>query len=413
MRLVNKATLALEWFNDGQEPPYVILSHCWRGRETSLQEYTAQINKDKDTWTDGVSKIVRFCEQVGSRKEDFVWVDTCCIDKTSSTELQEAINSMYKWYEQAQTCFVFLDDVKFREDVTRTRKSLEKSRWFTRGWTLQELVAPRDITFLDKNCTLIGHRADLMETIAHITGIPTECFGNHLAIHAMPIAKRMSWLSDRETTRVEDLAYCMLGIFDVSMNMLYGEGRKAFLRLQKELLETIDDESIFLWMSQELPEGSSSILAPHPSCFREAHGLAISIHDHVRRDATRITAKGMMIEVYMPRSAKFRENIKLPLNCLIDGRRACIELQHVRAENEGGHHLAAQTRDWYRISCNIIQTLDESKWSQEPSDFTEYNEQRRKVQNALRSSNAAPGLNAYTAMREWENEQVKFKIWVK
>ncbi|KAM0424411.1 hypothetical protein ACHAPT_010332 [Fusarium lateritium] len=261
MRLLNIETLKLETFL-GEAPPYAILSHTWGEGEVTLQDLDGPDLLKKPGWT----KIVGFCQAVMAHLSDpprYAWVDTCCIDKTSSAELSESINAMFRWYQQAQCCFAFLQDVAFDE-----LEQFEKSRWFTRGWTLQELLAPATVDFFDKDWRFIGSKVDLGERISQRTNIDIETLrtGN---MSEASVFQKMSWASSRQTTRLEDIAYCLLGIFDINMTMLYGEGERAFIRLQEEILKEYDDHTIFAWDSSLIPESVSTIgaFAPHPSYF--------------------------------------------------------------------------------------------------------------------------------------------------
>jgi hypothetical protein len=207
-------------------------------------------------------------------------MDTCCIDQSSSAEVSEAINSMFAWYRNAAICYVFLADVNFSKEYN----GFEESKWFERGWTLQELIAPRCLEFYDCNWELIGTKADLREVIFRITNVdPWVLHGGDIS--QISVGRRMSWASDRKTSRIEDKAYCLLGIFDVNMPLLYGEKEKAFIRLQEEILEHTNDATIFSWNS--VPEhvchqnlegfrylrswdnSKRSLLAPAPASFRD------------------------------------------------------------------------------------------------------------------------------------------------
>ena len=190
-------------------------------------------------------KIRCACET--ARKADFryIWIDSCCIDKKSSSEVSEAIGSMYKWYREARICFAFLADVPpFRPDQSLDFK---KSRWFTRGWTLQELLAPDEVAFLSGEWTYLGTKYSQASLIYEITGIDQAVLKNEISLDRISVAKRMSWASKRETTKPEDEAYSLLGIFDIFLTPAYGEGRRAFRRLQEEILKRIPDQSIFAW----------------------------------------------------------------------------------------------------------------------------------------------------------------------
>ena len=181
-----------------------------------------------------------------------IWIDSCCIDKTSSTELSEAINSMFAWYGSATVCYAFLFDVKsprFHNERLVKRSRIGESKWFTRGWTLQELIAPRTVIFLSRDWQFLGTKSSLSDVIEAATGISREILVHQLRLDQVSVATRMSWASKRRTTRMEDEAYSLMGIFDINMPTLYGEGRRAFIRLQEEILKRIPDQSVFAWGS--------------------------------------------------------------------------------------------------------------------------------------------------------------------
>ena len=157
---------------------------------------------------------------------DFVWLDSCCIDKTSSAELSEAINSMYEWYELAAICFVHLADVDDDGDPFPKGSQFRKSRWHCRGWTLQELIAPMHILFFAREWSSIGTKLELAGVLQEVTGIDFQVLVHRMLVDDVPVAQRMCWASHRETTRLEDVAYSLMGIFNVRMPTIYGEGRK-------------------------------------------------------------------------------------------------------------------------------------------------------------------------------------------
>jgi hypothetical protein len=178
------------------------------------------------------------------REKKLIIACSCCIDKTSSAELSEAINSMFRWYKNAAVCYVYLSDVSRSDDLT---PSMSKSRWFTRGWTLQELLAPSVIVFYSAEWQHLGTKSQLSRLLLTITFIEEEYLrGKDLQLAS--VAKRMSWSSRRNTSRIEDIAYCLLGIFDIHMPLIYGEGKKAFQRLQGEILKaTPHDHTLYAW----------------------------------------------------------------------------------------------------------------------------------------------------------------------
>ncbi|KDR71125.1 hypothetical protein GALMADRAFT_806602 [Galerina marginata CBS 339.88] len=243
MRLLDVHSLEFVQFVDEYElPPYTILSHTWGDGEVSFQDLPTPAARSMT----GFRKIKKCCKLAIQDGFKYVWIDTCCIDKTSSAELSEAINSMYRWYKSATVCYVYMSDVKIEDDPSDPDSPFSKSRWFTRGWTLQELLAPQTVVFHDCNWTEIGTKLSLQMNISRITGIAFEALSRKSTKY-FSIAQRMSWAAKRKTTRVEDIAYCLMGIFDVNMPTLYGEGKKAFIRLQQEILKNSDDHSIFAW----------------------------------------------------------------------------------------------------------------------------------------------------------------------
>jgi hypothetical protein len=242
MRLLHSLTLEFEEFGEEKKEPYAILSHRWGlpSDEVSYQEMLNQSGRQKS----GFKKIKRCGEVANKNGLQYFWADTCCIDKTSSAELTQAINSMYFWYQQAEVCYAYLDDVSTPNGLTglvEIPKSLPNSKWFTRGWTLQELIAPKAVWFFSESWTEIGRKDNLVQELNRITGIHADALQPAAKMKQFSVAERMSWASNRVTTRTEDKAYCLMGIFDVNMPPLYGEREKSFIRLQEEIMKSLDD----------------------------------------------------------------------------------------------------------------------------------------------------------------------------
>lgn len=238
IRLINVQSLELESF-DRQPPRYAILSHRWNKDEIDHNDINnAQATSHKPGW----EKLKRFCELAQSLGYSHAWLDTCCIDKASTAELSRSIRSMYQWYAQSDTCIAYLGD------IARGQHDFQCSKWFERGWTLQELIAPDRVDFYDSQWTLLGSRTDLMAAISERTRIPPAVLGKRLDIQECSVAQRMSWAAGRDTTEPEDRAYSLVGLFNVSCVVQYGEGEEnAFLSLQKEIIKEYSDESIFAW----------------------------------------------------------------------------------------------------------------------------------------------------------------------
>ncbi|ERS98508.1 hypothetical protein HMPREF1624_05292 [Sporothrix schenckii ATCC 58251] len=271
-------------------PRYAILSHTWEAGELTF----AVVSHAKETLRKGKScavtrrqgwlKVNWACEQALKDNIYYLWVDTVCIDKTSSAELSEAINSMYAYYRKAAVCYVYLYDVCRGVSLLSTPGHgacssdrvvpFDKSRWFLRGWTLQELIAPQNMVFFDHHWNEITTKTNALALLAHVTGIDEFVLGGG-NLRLVSIARIMSWAARRTTTRQEDMAYSLLGLFGISMPMLYGEGSEAFLRLQKLLIETYNDQTVFAW---EFPPDNKlewdGVLAPSPHVFLHSANMS-------------------------------------------------------------------------------------------------------------------------------------------
>ncbi|KAH8649188.1 heterokaryon incompatibility protein-domain-containing protein [Xylariales sp. PMI_506] len=246
MYLINIQTKQLEAFVEDHIPPYAILSHTWGADQEEITFQEVRDGFDTKFGT-GRSKFDGCCAQARKDGLSYVWIDTCCIDKSSAVELSEAINSMFRWYKESTVCYVYLSDVSSGGESPQLQVSFRGSRWFTRGWTLQELIAPRTVQFYDAEWNPLGTKQQLSTELVAITGIPRIFLLNNADMQDASVAQRMSWAANRVTKRKEDMAYCLLGIFNISMTMIYGEGDRAFVRLQEEILRHIPDDTILAW----------------------------------------------------------------------------------------------------------------------------------------------------------------------
>lgn len=283
-------------FLDGKIPEYAILSHTWGpdAEEVTFKDLVDRTGHDKS----GFEKI-RFCGEQAKRDDiDYFWVDTCCIDKSNNSELSEAINSMFRWYCNAVKCYVYLPDVSGlhavdgddTSGIQHWESELRRSRWFTRGWTLQELIAPKSVEFFSKEGNNLGNKVSLGRVVSEITGIPAEAFQNQ-PLSNFSVTERMVWAEKRVTSRKEDKAYSLLGIFNVHMPLIYGEGEdKALKRLREEIDKSTrgtnrDDFSItfsladvsgiehFVARQKELTEIHSSLVGDGSRRTVILHGL--------------------------------------------------------------------------------------------------------------------------------------------
>ena len=294
-RQVKRRTKVLELRND-ETTNYAILSHRWiEAKEVDYEEMVdlAQMNRREQQEIRGrlgYKKIVDTCKQAKQDGYGWVWVDTCCIDKRCSAELSETINSMYRWYGNARVCYAYLHDVDgpsfpTKKDDGKYPKSNGWPEWFSRGWTLQEMIAPRNLQFFNKDWQPIGDKEMLARTLKRITRVPEHVLTDGLEGNRPCVAQIMSWAANRTTTRVEDRAYSLMGLLDLNMPMLYGEGlKKAFHRLQLEIIRTSSDQSIFAWGFRSPNVRIGSILADDPSFFEDCSGVELLDYDEFTQE---------------------------------------------------------------------------------------------------------------------------------
>ncbi|KAI4260470.1 MAG: hypothetical protein L6R42_004048 [Xanthoria sp. 1 TBL-2021] len=388
MRLINTSTLEFREFFDSKIPKYyAILSHRWGSDEATFQDFEKGVQEKRE----GFKEIKDFCDFVSGYDVEWGWVDTCCIDKRSSAELTEAINSMYAWYRNAHHCYAHLSDVWSEDDVRvnelsqTTLDQIKKSQWFTRGWTLQELLAPRVVYFIDHDWKYLGTKEDLVQDISEVTGIDTmyllpdpddilddeeygpctktsDCRGHppslRLALTGRwepSLATRMSWVANRQTTRIEDMAYCMLGIFDVNMPLLYGEGRKAFRRLQHEIIKQSSDDSIFAWTADQQVTG---MLAHWPTNFANSRNVLENAPHKTHRGPYAITNQGLELPItwrcWDPREVGKIQEIKILLDCGMCGPQGVKNIMLRLVSVDG--------TNWLRWSRYQIVPMDDGPW---------------------------------------------------
>ncbi|KAK3054037.1 hypothetical protein LTR09_004814 [Extremus antarcticus] len=396
------------------ERPYAILSHTWTDDEvvySDLEKSTPADDKQV-SW----EKIRGAQEKALSAGYDFIWIDTVCIDKSSSAELGEVINSMYRWYERAEICFAYLADVELdplprNADATVHAsfvEALSKSRWWSRGWTLQELIAPNRLLFYDKHWRCLGDRAELATIIFLITrihkpilykGTSVDWNGTRgIRLNDFSVAQRMCWASGRQTTRVEDRAYSLLGILDISLDIRYGEADRAFIRLQETLMNYISDDSILAWewdVTLPLESFSGRLLAPSPDCFAKAH-------DIVRGGGTEAFSMsniGLNINAGLIHKDGFHL-MKLECLRLQDPTKVlCLRLQHDHVRRTEIYHVEDSERLWLEDTpdeinisrSDIIVARDaelyEAAWFSSHSAILWL-----RLQNRMNTTNAEPEL---------------------
>jgi hypothetical protein len=304
MWLIDTKTLRLHQINDLARVRYLILSHTWDDEEISFQDIQ-DLHSCK--FKPGFAKVKNTCDIALSKKFKYAWIDTCCIDKTNSVELSEAINSMFRWYKESEACYVLLTDfnpiphnISERTRLQFVRVQLPKCRWFTRGWTLQELIAPNHVEFFDREWNFIGGKHNLQGILAQITNVDESILKDSSGLAAIPVARKMSWAAGRQTTRIEDRAYSLLGIFDINMPLLYGEGLNSFLRLQQQVASQSTDLSIFAWQyspgSEKHGIKFGGIFADSPDDFQYCSTLKRHMGRFHRPQEFAMTNSGLRME---------------------------------------------------------------------------------------------------------------------
>lgn len=312
--LKDEPCLAFEEFYNEDIPPYAILSHTWDERQEVI--YGEDCALDHVKAKKGYDKILNTCKRAHEDKIDYVWIDTCCIDKSSSAELSEAINSMFLWYRNAEFCYVYLSDVADIKEIN------PQTRWFTRGWTLQELIAPKNsknVIFLNTSWHSIGSKLEIIDTLCEITKINKDVLLNTALLSSVCIGRRLSWASNRVTKRAEDEAYCLLGILDINMPIIYGEGHRAFYRLQEEIVRSTNDLTVLAWTPQQSTGDFCGFFAQSVRDFASCSELEYTTDPLLDECEISVTNKGLNLTV-PERVVDFRRNMQrrqytLKLNC--------------------------------------------------------------------------------------------------
>ncbi|KAM3532251.1 hypothetical protein NHJ13051_000237 [Beauveria bassiana] len=283
---------------------YAATEYKWGNEEVTLQDLESGQVAEKV----GFEKVLRFCYRAKHDGFPYAWIDTCCIDKASSAELSEAINSMYQWYFDADRCYAYL------ADVPSLKATFQESEWFERGFTLQELLAPVEVYFLDDQWNDIGTKTSLRNAVSFRTGVPSDILSGIADIDTASIAQRMSWAASRKTSRLEDRAYCLMGIFGVNMPLIYGEGERAFTRLQEEIMKISDDQSIFAWESSDTRTG---LLATSPAAFARSKNIVPLKRPDTPSSQLTVTSRGIHLDIHFIATSPRRVGLAV-LHCVED-----------------------------------------------------------------------------------------------
>ncbi|KAF1361274.1 HET-domain-containing protein [Lizonia empirigonia] len=288
-------------------PRYAILSHRWEPEEITFDTMrkmkssglrSSSLSSIPASLQASAAKLRGACAIAQQQGFGYIWIDTCCIDKTKSEELRYALNMMFKWYQNAAVCYTYFNDVVFSTPnekmfmSDRPNRRGQASEWFERGWTLQELIAPHQMQFYDKRWKFMGTRSELANLVGRVTGIDPQYMSGKRELSDASCAMKMSWMAGRVTQQVEDIAYSLIGLFDVHLDPIYGEGTRAFVRLQEAIMAEFGrfDESLFAW---KRPQDSKlrcymnepyahsfehtkwGLLAPSPDCFKRSGDIFV------------------------------------------------------------------------------------------------------------------------------------------
>ena len=351
MRLLNSSTCQLEEFFADRIPRYAILSHTWEEDEVLFTDMERRSVEGKA----GYKKIRYSCDQAKKHGLGYIWVDTCCIDKRSSAELSEAINSMYSWYQEAEVCYAYLADVPATVNATANNSAFAESKWFTRGWTLQELLAPSNVLFFSGDWIEVGEKSTLDDIISCITGIDMCYLTGEESLELASVATRMSWASRRVTTRVEDIAYCLMGLFAVNMPMLYREGKRAFIRLQEEIMKNSDDQSLFAWTDSTAHLGSyHELLAESPAHFIDSGGIAPC---RAAGAPHSMSNKGLCIDLHFASEEK-KDVYRAVLGCLKPPHHNNVGIYLRRLSPGGNQYTRVESQTLLSISDKWLPSIE-------------------------------------------------------
>lgn len=255
LQIKNNGSLVLKQFDTRHEiPPYAILSHTWGRREALYDDLgKSKVVQDINGKFGATWQKVQFCvEQAKSDGLGYFWLDTCCIDRSNDLEVEEAVGAAYKWYKNSKRCYVLLLDVESDSLEGDGELAFRKGKWFTRSWTVPELLAPASMKSFSRSGTQLGDKGSLKNIIHEVIRIPVKALSKN-DMSDFGVIECLSWAEDRHTTREEDSAYCLLGLFSCSMPIIYGEGRKRAWERLKWVIQEQRSDNICRWLSPSDP----------------------------------------------------------------------------------------------------------------------------------------------------------------
>lgn len=246
-------------------PPYATFSHVIDEIGAPLEDF-ARIKRE--LCSDIVKILIRACVQARDAGFTWLWNYAACVDRNSCAAQSEAINSLAQIYRNCGRSIIYLEDLKSKlvEDEEVVERMAE-CRWIRNVWAIPQIVFSRVAFFYSSDWSLIGTKKSLLPYLSSRMGIDQEVLEDSDSLEEFSLARRMSWASDMTASRVEDFAYALVGLFDVSMSILYGEGQKAFLKLQEEIMGDTDDFSLIAWDKIDAQE-YNGLFAHSPACFR-------------------------------------------------------------------------------------------------------------------------------------------------
>jgi hypothetical protein len=310
MRLINVKTKQLRELSKEEKGPekYAILSHTSGRSETEVSvedltnfESKTEEAKAKVQGKEGWWKIFKACQKAISDGHEWLWADSCCIDRSIPEEWSNSVKSMFDLYKEAAVCYAFLEDVAKFTDDTKPKSSyrfnedhFKRSEWFTQLWTLQALIVPRKVKFFDKRFSSIGTRRTLRSVISDATGIDEHVLKGTKSLNDVSVATRISWAAIRPTAKEKDMIYCLMGILGVMINVDAGhDADQAFFELQRKVRDTVHDQSLFAWQppaAQKLTKSNPlkgvkrvkdglSLFAKSPMYFEGSAGIFTKKHN--------------------------------------------------------------------------------------------------------------------------------------
>lgn len=355
------AGLGFAEFSTHELPSFAVLAHSVGDVEVTYSDAVgdAAAARAKANY----EKLAFAARQALADGYEYLFIHSCCVDRRSSAELDEAANSALQWYRKAGTVYAYLPDCPADARATDPASPFAASRWFRDPWMLLPLVASRNLTFYAAQWTKLGTKADLASDISAVTGVGLSFIRGTRPIETASVAQRMSWAARRSTARVEDVAYALMGLFSVHMPLLYGEGERAFLRLQEEIIRHSNDYSLFAWLDESAhPDQHYGLLARTPLWFEKCGHIVPYAHSQSWAPY-KMTNRGVKIDSIVQCR---------PVG--VGGRQHALALD-CPANDEDNTYLAVflqkcSNNEYVRVRANELDRISRSEWALERGNAT-------------------------------------------